>query len=100
MNFNIDIFDSISFLIFTYIIYYLSMISKRLGEAMGMKKYYYLYYAAMYFTSLALIIMTFSLGDENSVLYAFSSFALGLTLGLIASIKYWGWLIKELIIGK
>jgi hypothetical protein len=71
-----------------------------LGEAMGMKKYYYLYYAAMYFSLLASIIMTFSLGGENSEIYAYCSFALGLTFGLIASIKYWGWLIIELIKGK
>lgn len=99
MNYDFDLLDSVSFLAFTFVLYYLSTLSKRLGEAMGMKKYYYLYYVAMYFTFTASIINTFSVGGENSVIYAYSSFALGLTIGLIASIKYWGWLIIELIKG-
>jgi hypothetical protein len=100
MNYNFNILDSVSFLVFTFILYYLSALSKRLGDAMGMKKYYYLYYAAMYFTFLAFIMITFSLGGENAIIYAHSSFALGLTFGLIASIKYWGWVIIESIKGK
>jgi hypothetical protein len=36
---------------------------------------------------------------ENPRLYGYALFALGLTAGLIASIKYWGWLFKELFKG-
>ncbi len=88
-----------SFTFFTFVLYFLSVLSKRLGEVMGMKKYYYLYYAGMYFTLTASIIMLLSLG-ENSIFYGYLSFVIGLTIGLIASIKYWGWLVKELMEGK
>lgn len=97
----IDITDFSSFLLFTLILYYLSSISKRLGEVMGLKKYYYIYYAGMFFTFSAAIIMGFSLGTrEETFFYGYGFFAAGLTLGLIAAIKYWGWLIIDLIKGQ
>ena len=95
---TLDFTDFFSFLLFTLILYFLSSISKRLGEVMGMKKYYYLYYAGMYFTFSAAIIMGFSLGSRaETFFYGYGFFATGLTFGLIATIKYWGWLIIELI---
>ncbi len=93
-------FDSLSFLLFTVILYFLSVLSKRLGEVMGLKKYYYIYYLGMVFTlsgSIVRIALLEYPGYFEFLGYAF--FALGLTFGVIASIKYWGWLIKELIRG-
>ncbi len=89
--------DSVVFVLFTFVLYFLSVLSKRLGEVMGMRKYYYLYYAGMFFTLLGAI--TIALPFQNTRLTEDSFFALGLTLGVIASIKYWGWLIKELVRG-
>ncbi|NJD76887.1 MAG: hypothetical protein FIB08_07315 [Candidatus Methanoperedens sp.] len=98
MSIKAEIIDSLSFFLFTLILYFLSVLSKRLGEVMGMKKYYYIYYAGMFFTLSGSIIMI--LPDlENAKLIGYSFFSIGLTLGLIASIKYWGWVIKELIKG-
>jgi len=98
---TIDFTHFFSFLLFSFILYFLSSISRRLGEVMGMKKYYYFYYAGMYFTLSASIIMGFSLGSrEETCFYGYGFFASGLTFGLIASIKYWGWLIIELIKGQ
>lgn len=92
--------DSAVFVLFTFVLYFLSVLSKRLGEVMGMRKYYYLYYAGMFFTLLGAITIALSSGNfQNARLAGDSFFALGLTLGLIASIKYWGWLIKELVRG-
>ena len=102
MIISLELLDSISFFLITLILYFLSVISKRLGEAMGMKKYYILYYIGMVFTLAASAIMLLSI-HENDNLEFFASgyafFAAGLTFSLIALIKYWGWLIKEIIKG-
>ncbi|MBU4221824.1 MAG: hypothetical protein KKA10_09410, partial [Euryarchaeota archaeon] len=64
------------------------------------RKYYYLYYAGMLFTSFGSLLMSLSVTDlENSRLLGYAFFSVGLTLGLLASIRYWGWLIKEIIKG-
>ncbi|MFA4955514.1 MAG: hypothetical protein WC556_00900 [Candidatus Methanoperedens sp.] len=85
---------------FSSILYILSVISKRLGETMGLKKYYYLYYLGIFFTLLGSIIMALSFESLNMTqLFGYLCFSIGLTLGFIASVKYWGWLIKELLRG-
>ncbi len=99
MNLNVDIMDSFSFFLFAFIFYFLSALSRRLGEVLGMKKYYYLYYAGIFFAILDSILSAlFSTGD-NLFFIRYVFFSIGLTLSLIASIIYWGWLIKELIRG-
>ncbi len=96
MNTGIELLDSASFILFALILYILSILSRRLGEVMGMKRYYYLYYAGISFVLLGSIVRTLSLAEfEYSHLLGYALFAAGLTLGLIATIKYWGWLIKE-----
>ena len=95
-----DLLDIASFLLFACILYFLSVLSKRLGEVMGLNKYYYLYYIGIFFLLFASIIIMLSFGIlENGRLYGYASFSIGVTLGLIASIRYWGWLIKELFRG-
>jgi len=92
-----ELLDSASFLLFAGLLYFLASISKRLGEVMGLKKYYYLYYLGIFFTLFASITIIISIGIlENSKTYSYISFSIGMTLSLIASIRYWGWLIKEL----
>ena len=93
-----ELLDPVSFFLFTFVLYYMSVLSKRLGEVMKMRRYYYLYYAGMFFTvtgSVAHLMPPYGIEDVEFSGYGF--FATGLTLGLIASIKYWGWLLKELI---
>lgn len=97
---SFELIDSVSFLLFTIILYFLSVLSRRFGEVMGIRKYYYLYYAGMLFTSSGSFLMSLSVTDlENSRLFGYAFFSVGLTLGLLASIRYWGWLIKEIIKG-
>ncbi len=98
----LDSADAISFFLFTLILYILSVLSKRLGEAMGLKKYYYIYYIGIFFTLSGSIILVLSMiVDERLKIfrYGYVFFASGMTFGLIASIKYWGWLIKEFFKG-
>lgn len=99
MSLNFELLDALSFFLFALILYFLSVLSKRLGEVLGMKKYYYIYYAGIFFTFLASIVMALSQGGLETRIFGYGFFALGLTLGLIASLKYWGWLIKELVRG-
>ncbi len=98
----LDSADAISFFLFTLILYFLSVLSKRLGEAMGLKKYYYLYYIGMFFTLSGSVILVLSIMVNERLeifRYGYAFFASGMTFGLIASIKYWGWLIKEFFKG-
>ncbi len=97
---NWELSDTVAFISFTLILYFLSNLSKRLGEVMGLKKYYYFYYAGMVFTlSGSFIVALYTEDFENPLLLGYALFGLGLTFGLFASIKYWGWLIKELFKG-
>jgi len=87
---------SVSFLFYSLILFFLSVISKRLGEVMGLRKYYYLYYLGIFFTLFGSIIMPLSLDIlQETQLLGYVFFSIGMTLGLIASIRYWGWLIIE-----
>lgn len=96
----IELLDSVSFLFFTLILYFLSVLSKRFGEVIGIRKYYYIYYAGMLFTSSGSIMIGMSAeGFEYGRLLGFAFFSVGMTLGILASIKYWGWLLKEIIKG-
>ncbi|VVB91381.1 Uncharacterised protein [uncultured archaeon] len=93
---SFELLDSGSFFLFTCILYFLSDLSKKFGEVMGMNRYYYIYYIGMFFTFSGSIIMSMSppVFEAHRILgYLF--FASGLTFGLIASIIYWGWMIKE-----
>jgi hypothetical protein len=101
MTENFVILDFVAFLLFAFILYFLSVISKRLGEVMGLKKYYYLYYLGIFFLLFASVLTMLSIGImENNDFFGYVSFSIGITLSLIASIRYWGWLIIELFRGK
>jgi hypothetical protein len=96
MTINIGLFDSVSFLLFSLVLFFLSVISKRLGEVMGLRKYYYLYYLGIFCTLFGSMIMALSYGVLlETKLLGYVFFSIGMTLGLIASIRYWGWLIIE-----
>lgn len=97
MTLNVDILDSLSFFLFAFIFYFLSVLSKRLGEVLVMKKYYYLYYAGIFFTILDSILSVLFSTDDNPFFIRYVFFSIGLTLSLIASTIYWGWLIKEIL---
>jgi len=92
--------DFVSFFLFALILYFLSVISKRLGEVMGLGKFYYLYYIGIFFILFGSIIMALSFDIlPESKLFGYVFFSIGMTLGFIASIRYWGWLIKEFLRG-
>ena len=95
-----ELLDTISFLLFAGILYFLSAISKRLGEVMRIEKYYYyLYYLGIFFIIFASILKLSLDIQENAKFYSYLFFSIGMTLSLIASIKYWSWIIKELFRG-
>lgn len=99
MTENLEILDAAAFFLFAIILYFLSVLSKRLGEVMGMKKYYYLYYLGILFILFASIISILSMNIENTEFFGYVFFSIGMTVSLIASIRYWGWLIIELFRG-
>lgn len=96
MNIYSGLLDSASFLFFSLILFFLSVISKRLGQVMGLRKYYYIYYLGIFFTLFGSIIMSLSFEIlQETKLLGYVFFSIGMTLGLIVSIRYWGWLIIE-----
>ena len=94
----LKLLDVASYLLFTVVLYFLSVISKRLGEVMGLKKYYRIFYLGIFLILSGSITMFFG-KYPDAKLYGHFFFATGLTLSLIVTIKYWGWLFKELLEG-
>ena len=94
-----ELLDMISFLSFTFILYFLSVLSNRLGEVLGLRKYYYLYYLGMVLILSGTAMLLMWPDAEDSLLAGYVFFSLGLTCGLVASLKYWGWLFKEIFKG-
>ncbi|MCL7475082.1 MAG: hypothetical protein SCH39_08205 [Methanosarcinales archaeon] len=97
-----DEFSSIALLLIIYVLYHLS---RRLGEALQMKPYYYLFiiggiiiFISWMVNSIILFNQSY-ISDNEIVKYIFivkliRSF--GVTLCLLPALKYWGWLIKEI----
>ncbi len=84
---------------FSVVLYIMAKLSKRMGEAMQIKPYFYLYYAGILFFVFA-IVYTLDVRTADADLAHMVSnllLAIGMTFGLVAMIKYWGWLIKELL---
>ncbi len=80
-------------------------LSKRLGEALQMKKYYYLFTLGSVFVLSSLVVQLYILLNCNTADFQIHQFidlsylflAMGVTFGFIAALKYWGWLLKEII---
>ncbi len=86
----------IAVLSFAIVMYLMAILSKRLGSAMRIKPYYYIYYLSIVFMLIAEGYPSFAICTEKVEMITNIFFAIGMTLGLIATIKYWGWLVKEL----
>ncbi len=92
---NIYTWD-IAVISFTIVLYLMSLLSKRLGSALQFKPYFYIYYLAIVFMLIAEVYSSFAIYTEKVEMIVNFLLAIGMTLGLIATIKYWGWLVKEL----
>jgi len=85
---------------FAGVLYIMAKLSKRMGEAMQLKPYFYLYYAGMVFFAFAVgyTLIPHTPTDSDCIhMVANGLLAIGMTLGLAATIEYWGWLVKELM---
>ena len=89
-------FWDIAVISFAIVMYLMAILSKRLGSAMRIKPYFYIYYLSIIFILIALGYSLFVPYTEKGEMIGNTFFAIGLTIGLIATIKYWGWLVKEL----
>lgn len=80
-------------------------LSKRLGDALQMKKYYHLFSLGSVFVLSSLVVQLYILLICTTTDFQIHQFidlsylflALGVTFGFIAVLKYWGWLLKEII---
>ncbi|MBW6470061.1 MAG: hypothetical protein K0A90_02440 [Methanosarcinaceae archaeon] len=75
----------------------MAILSKRLGSAMRIKSYFYIYYFSIVLMLIAVVYSLFLPYTNEVEMIANALFAVGMTLGLIVTIKYWGWLVKELL---
>ena len=82
---------------FAIVMYLMALLGKRLGGAMQIKPYFYIYYLSIVFMLIADVYSSFAINSEKVEMITNLFFAIGMTLGLIATIKYWGWLVKELM---
>lgn len=67
---------------------------------MRLKPYYYAYYASILFMASGVLNMLLypitGIGSDMAILISNLLMAIGMTIALLTTIKYWGWLIKEL----
>ena len=97
-NIHYDIYTwDIAVISFAIVMYLMALLSKRLGSALRIKPYFYIYYLSIVFMLIAEGYSLFVIYTEKVEMIANIFFAIGMTLGLIATIKYWGWLVKELM---
>ena len=82
---------------FAAVMYLMAILSKRLGSAMQIKPYFYIYYLSIVFMLIAVVYSSFTPPSEKVEMIGNLLFAIGMTFGLVAMIKYWGWLVKELM---
>ena len=82
---------------FTIVMYLMAILSKRLGSAMRIKPYFYIYYLSIVFMLIAEGYSSLAIYTVKVEMIANILFAIGMTLGLIATVKYWGWIVKELM---
>jgi hypothetical protein len=74
----------------------LRALSMRLGDALHMKKYYYLYDASM--AILVVSVAAILLGQGGPWLFwARPLFLLGALIAVGATIRYWGWILPEIL---
>jgi hypothetical protein len=86
---------------FMFTFYVLAQFSEKLGEALQLRSYYVLYYVAilLLFVSIQLDLLGVASGNIASVSACTSGLpekltAIGMTIGTVTTIKYWGWLFR------
>lgn len=75
----------------------LGLLSQRLGAVTKMPPHYRWFFVATGFVVMSIVSRLLYVGypDERIVLVYTSTFAIGVTLGLIAAWRYWSWLFGE-----
>jgi len=83
-----------------FVFYTLAQFSAKLGEALQLRSYYVLYYVAilLLFVSIQLDLLcvspdTFNYMPMHNELPGVLT-AIGMTIGAVTTIKYWGWLFR------
>ncbi len=84
-----------------FVFYTLAQFSAKLGEALHLRSYYVLYYVAilLLFVSIQLDLLRATpctracVPAYNSELTGLIT-AIGMTIGTVTTIKYWGWLFR------
>ncbi|MCL7415396.1 MAG: hypothetical protein M8349_04970 [ANME-2 cluster archaeon] len=100
------LFEEIALIALLVIVYVLFKLSQRLGEALQMKPLYHFYTLGGILIGISFLVdlylifnMTNILDDKRLQLELIGNIMLsiGVTLCLFSAIKYWGWLIKEIL---
>ena len=85
-----------------FVFYTLAQFSGKLGDALQLRPYYMLYYIAivLLFAGIQLDLLCMTPCTYNYVPVHNSELpgviiAIGMTLGAVTTIKYWGWLLRS-----
>lgn len=85
-----------------FVFYTLAQFSGKLGDALQLRPYYMLYYIAivLLFAGIQLDLLCMTSCTYNYVPVHNSELpgviiAIGMTLGAVTTIKYWGWLLRS-----
>ncbi len=78
----------------------LRALSRKLGDALRMKKYYFLYDATVIVFVLAMALMLLSSPSGPWSLPSRLLFLCGAMLMAGTTVRYWGWIIPEIFMGS
>ncbi len=85
------------FITLSAVAFMLRALSRKLGDALHMKKYYYLYDASVAVFAIALAMMLLSYPEGAWSLPGRILFLAGAVLMSAITARYWGWIIPEIL---
>ncbi|HTY89916.1 MAG TPA: hypothetical protein VMC84_01945 [Methanocella sp.] len=101
MNAPVDILNwALLFITLSAMALMLRALSRKLGDALHMKKYYFLYDASVIVFIAAIALMLLSYPDGPWSLPSRLLFIAGAALMTGTTARYWGWIIPEIFKGS
>jgi hypothetical protein len=98
VNASLDMLNwAFLFIALTAMALLLRALSRRLGDALHMKKYYFLYDASIIVYTASAVIMILSYPEGALAVPARLLFLCGGVLMVGTTIRYWGWIIPEIL---
>ena len=85
------------FIVLSGIALLLRALSRKIGEALHMKKYYFLYDASVLLFGLSVAVILLNFPGGAWALPGMLLFSVGALLMVGTTIRYWGWILPEML---